>query len=139
MGGCFRSWLGNLGKKKLTNIAILLARGNLPRLVSSLTINTITKFERKKVEKELWEQEKDLLYSNYIIKIIKSLEDWDVLIDGVTETVNHEIKKQEGGFLGDLLASLAALLLQPVIFAVVKGIIGRRDKRVGWEHMDQNF
>ena len=37
---------------------------------------------------------------NDIIKVIKSLEDSDVLIDGVTETVTHEIKKQEGGFLG---------------------------------------
>ena len=32
---------------------------------------------------------------NDIIKIIKSLEDSGVLIDGVTETVKHEIKKQE--------------------------------------------
>ena len=55
MGGSFRSSLGNLGKKNLTNIAILLARGNLPRLVRSLTATTITRFERKKVEKELWE------------------------------------------------------------------------------------
>ena len=30
---------------------------------------------------------------NDIIKIIKSLKDLDVLIDGVTETVKHEIKK----------------------------------------------
>ena len=29
---------------------------------------------------------------NHIIKIIKSLEDLGVLIDGVTETVKHEIK-----------------------------------------------
>ena len=36
---------------------------------------------------------------NYIIKVIKSLEDSDLLIDGVTETVKHEIKKQEFGFL----------------------------------------
>ena len=36
---------------------------------------------------------------NDIIKIIKSLEDSDVFIDGVTETVKHEIKKQEGRFL----------------------------------------
>ena len=42
---------------------------------------------------------------NDIIKIIKSLEDSDVLIDGITETVKHEIEKQEGGFLGALLAS----------------------------------
>ena len=35
---------------------------------------------------------------NNITKIIKSLEDLDVEIDGVTEAVKHEIKKQEGGF-----------------------------------------
>ena len=32
---------------------------------------------------------------NNIIKVIKSLEDSTVLIDGITETVKHEIKKQE--------------------------------------------
>ena len=40
-GGSFGSWLGNLGKKALTNIAIPLARDNLPGLVSNLTSNTI--------------------------------------------------------------------------------------------------
>ena len=35
---------------------------------------------------------------NYI-KTIKSLKDSGALIDGVTETVQHEIKKQEGSFL----------------------------------------
>ena len=45
---------------------------------------------------------------NDIIKIIKSLEDLGVLIDGVTETVKHEIKKTESGFLGTLLAPLAS-------------------------------
>ena len=51
---------------------------------------------------------------NDIIKIIKSLEDSGVLIDGVTQTVKDEIKKQEGGFLGALLAPSAASLVQPV-------------------------
>ena len=37
---------------------------------------------------------------NDIIKTIKSLEDSGVLTDGVTETVKHGIKKQEGRFLG---------------------------------------
>ena len=32
-GGSFGSWLGNLGKTALTNIAISLARHNLPGLV----------------------------------------------------------------------------------------------------------
>ena len=36
---------------------------------------------------------------NYIIKIIKSLEDLGVLIVGVTETVKHEIKKRKSDFL----------------------------------------
>ena len=45
---------------------------------------------------------------NGIIKIIKSLGDSGVVIDGVTETVKHEIKKQDDGFLGALLPPLAA-------------------------------
>ena len=48
---------------------------------------------------------------NYIIKIIKSLEDLSVLIDGVTETVKHDIKKQERRFLGALLAPLATSIV----------------------------
>ena len=47
-GGSFGSWLGNLGKKALTNIAIPLARDNLPGLVSNLTSNAINKFERSR-------------------------------------------------------------------------------------------
>ena len=46
-GRSFGSWLGNLGKKALTNISIPLARDNLPRLVSNLTSNVINEFERK--------------------------------------------------------------------------------------------
>ena len=38
------------------------------------------------------------------IKITKSLEDSNVLIDGITETVEQEIKKQEVRFLSALLA-----------------------------------
>ena len=52
-GGSFDSWLGNLPKKALTNIAIPLARDNLPGLVKNLALNAINKFERKKVEKQL--------------------------------------------------------------------------------------
>ena len=36
-GGSFDSWLANLGKRALTNVAISLARGNLPGLVNNLT------------------------------------------------------------------------------------------------------
>ena len=37
LGGSFGCWLGNLEKKTLTNIAIPLARDNLPGLLSNLT------------------------------------------------------------------------------------------------------
>ena len=35
---------------------------------------------------------------NYIIKIIKSLEDSNALIDGVTETIKHELKGNKVDF-----------------------------------------
>ena len=76
---------------------------------------------------------------NDIIKIIKSLEDLGVLIDGITETIKHEIKKQEGRFLGALLAPLAASLVQPVISSVVKGIRERGVGRVGIGYIDKQF
>ena len=52
------------------------------------------------------------------------MEDSGILIDGVMETVKHEIKKQEGRFLGALFAPLAASVVEPVICSVVKGISG---------------
>ena len=76
---------------------------------------------------------------NDIIKIIKSLEYLGILIDGVTESVKHEIKKQEGEFLGALLAPLATSLVQPAISLVVKGIRGRGVRRAGSGYMDNNF
>ena len=60
--GSFGSWLPNLGRKALTNVPMPLARHNFPGLVTNLNSNEINKFERKQVEKELSEQEKDLLY-----------------------------------------------------------------------------
>ena len=76
---------------------------------------------------------------NDIIKIIKSLEDSGALIDGVTKTVKNETKKQEGWFLGALLPSLAASLVQPVISSVVKVITGRGVRRAGRVYVDENF
>ena len=46
-----------------------------------------------------------------IIKIIKSLEDSGLLLEGVTETVQNEVKEQKGGFLSMLLGTLCANLL----------------------------
>ena len=46
-----------------------------------------------------------------IIKIVKSLEDSGLLLKGVTEKVQNEVKEQKGGFLSVLLGTLGASLL----------------------------
>ena len=48
---------------------------------------------------------------NDIIKIVKSLEDFGLLLKGVTETVENEVKEQKGGFRSMLLGTLGASLL----------------------------
>ena len=48
---------------------------------------------------------------NDIIKILKSLEGSGLLLEGVTETVQNEIKEQKGGFLSMLLGTLGASFL----------------------------
>ena len=74
---------------------------NLSEFVSNLTSIVINKFERKVSGNEavragklfaLYISKEDM---NDIIKIIKSLEDSGVLIDGVSGTVKHEKRKTD--------------------------------------------
>ena len=46
-----------------------------------------------------------------ISKIVKSLEDSGLLLEGVSETIKNEATEQKGGFLSMLLGTLAATLL----------------------------
>ena len=46
-----------------------------------------------------------------IIKIVKSLEYSGLLLKGVTETIQNEVKEQKGGFISMLLGTLGASLL----------------------------
>ena len=88
---------------------------------SNAALNAINKFERKisgtgavRVGKGfiLFISNEDV---DDIIKIVKSLGNSGILIDRITKAVEHQMKKQEGGFLGALLAPLAASVVQPVI------------------------
>ena len=83
--------LGNLDKKVMTDLTIFLPRGNLPRLVRKLASNAINKFKRKVSGRGAMRVGKG--FNLFLSKIIKSLEDLDVLIDGITERVKYEIKK----------------------------------------------
>ena len=46
-----------------------------------------------------------------IIKIVKSLEESGLLIQGISKTIKNESKQQKGGFLPMLLGTLGASLL----------------------------
>ena len=48
---------------------------------------------------------------NDIVKIVPALEDSNILLKGVTKTINNETKEQKGGFLSMLLGTLGAFLL----------------------------
>ena len=61
---------------------------------------------------------------NDLIKIIKSLEDNGILIKGVRETFQNEIKEQKGGFLRMLLGRLGASLLGNLLTG--KGVIANK-------------
>ena len=63
-----------------------------------------------------------------ILKIVKSLEDSGVLLKGVSETIQHEVKEQREGFLSMLLGTLGASLLGDILS---KGLSGKGVIRAG--------
>ena len=63
-----------------------------------------------------------------ILKIVKSLEDSNMLLKGVSETIQHEAKEQRGGFLSMLLGTLGASLLGDILS---KGLSGKGVIRAG--------
>ena len=68
---------------------------------------------------------------NDIIKIVQALEDSNILLKGVTNTIKNETKKQKDGFLSMLLGTLGASLLGNLLSG--KGIA-----RAGYGHSSQN-
>ena len=58
---------------------------------------------------------------NDIMKIVQALEDSNVLLKGITKTIENETKEQKGEFLGMLLGTLLASLLGNMLTG--KGIL----------------
>ena len=58
---------------------------------------------------------------NDILKVVKALEDSNILLKGVTKTVKNETKEQKGGVLGMLLRTLGDSLLGNMLAG--KGIV----------------
>ena len=83
-----------------------------------------------------------------IIKIVKSLEDSGLSLEGVTETVQNEIKEQKGRFLSILLGTFGASLLGNLLtgkgtYRAGKGKeinrAGEGIVRAGYGNMDFSF
>ena len=60
----------------------------------------------------------------YIIKIVKSVEDSRLLVKGVDETIKNEVKEKKGGFLSLLVGTLGASLSGNIL-------AGKRINRAG--------
>ena len=51
---------------------------------------------------------------------VQTLEDSNILLKGVTKTIENETKEQKGGFLGMLLGTLGASLLRNMLTEIKK-------------------
>ena len=107
-GGFLSNAMGKIGKEARMNLAVPLAKDVLPKLATKATLSILDKFERKisvwvavravflslavRAGFILFISNKDM---DYFIRIVKSLENSGLLIDGTTETVQHEIKENK--------------------------------------------
>ena len=131
LGRLLGKMLGYLGKKKLLDLAVSLAKDILPKLGTKPTSSVLDKIEIKiNWERIVWARKGFTLFSSNedmgdIIKFVESLEK-SSLIDGATETVKHEIKKQTRSWISWVAASLVALMvssmMKPVAFSLINAI-----------------
>ena len=121
-------FLGKLLSKlagPLMKVAMPLAKNVLAPLGLTAAMSAIDGSIQKKIHGsgiKLIIEEEDM---QDIIKIIKELENSDILLKGVSKTIENEIKEQRGGFLSMLLVTLGASLLGNLLTG--KGIIRAGD------------
>ena len=108
-------FLGSLLSKlasPLMKVALLLAKDILAPLRMTGAASTIDARIQKKIHGS---GTTTLIISNEemndIMKIVQALEDSNILLKGVTETIKNETKEQKGGFLSMLIGTLGASLL----------------------------
>ena len=100
----------------LMKVAVPLAKNILAPLEITAAASTIDAGIQKKIHGS---GTTTLIISNEemndIMKIVQALEDSDILLKGVTETIKNKTKKREGGFLGTLAGILGSILLQNLL------------------------
>ena len=73
-----------------------------------------------------------------IIKIVKSLKDSGLLLKGVNETIQNEIKEEKGGFLSILLGTLGTSLLGIILAGKTMNRAGEGFIRSGYRSSIKN-
>ena len=110
-GGFLGSLLSKLAGP-LMKVAIPLAKNVLAPLGITAAASAINAGIQKKIHGS---RTTTLMISNEemndIMKIVQALEDSNILLKGVTETIKNETKEQKGGFLGTLVGTLGPILL----------------------------
>ena len=76
-----------------------------------------------------------------LLKIVKSLKNSSILLNGITETVKNEVKEQRGGFLSMFLDTLGASLLGDLLTKNLsgRGVIRAGEGTVTAGHGSKNF
>ena len=135
-------FLGKLLSKlvgPLMKVAMPLAKNVLTALGLTAAMSAIDGSIQKKIHgsgiKLIIEQEG----MNYIMKIIKALENSGILLKRVNKTIKNETKEQRGGFLSMLLGTLGASLLGDLLTGgkgimragegIVRAGVGPRSKK----------
>ena len=126
-------FLGKLLSKlagPLMKVALPLVKNVLASLGLTAAMSAIDGGIQKKIHVsgvKLIIEQKDM---KDIMKIVKALENFGILLKGVNKTIKNETKKQRGGFLSMLLGTLGAILLVNLLKGG-KGSVASRAKGEG--------
>ena len=119
--------------ESLMKVAVSLAKNILAPLGITVAVSAINAGIQKKMHGS---RTTTLIISNeemnYIMKIVQSLEDSNILLKGVTKTIENETKNKKG-FLSMLLGTLGASLLGNLLTGkgIVKAVSGnKKGKRI---------
>ena len=103
----------------LMKVAVPLAKNILVPLRITAAASEIDAGIKKKKSKIHGSGTTTLVISNEemndIMKIVQALKDSNILLRGITKTIQNETKEQEGGFLSMLLGTLGASLLRNML------------------------
>ena len=128
-----RGFLGSLLSKladPLMKVAVPLAKNILAPLGITVALSAID----AGIQKEIYASGTTTLIisnkeMNDIMKIVQAFEDSNILLKGVTKTIENESKEQKGGFLSMLLGTLGASLLENVSAGKGIAIAGSGNKK----------